>query len=290
MIFRTLIFITFFTLVVHAQSPVPKRLEVFGQKIHYVEAGTGPNVILLHGLADDWSVWEQTLPALKAKYRVWAIDQIGFGQSDKPFINYRVTVFVEFLHAFMKRAGIEKATLVGNSLGGWVAAAYTYAHPDRVEKLVLVNAAGYWPAGIPELRREELTQMVTSSPSAYRAMMQWMFYDDSLVTEAAVERYYTAQLKRNDGYTINQFIESVLRREDRLDALLPAIKTPTLVLWTRQDEATPLAIGQAFAKVLPNAQTTILERCGHLPQLECAAKLNEALLKFLASTTQTTAR
>jgi pimeloyl-ACP methyl ester carboxylesterase len=290
MIFRTLIFITFFTLVVHAQSPVPKRLEVFGQKIHYVEAGTGPNVILLHGLADDWSVWEQTLPALKTRHHVWAMDQIGFGQSDKPFINYRVTVFVEFLHAFMKRAGIEKATLVGNSLGGWVAAAYAHAHPDRVEKLVLVNAAGYWPQGVPELRREELTQMVTSSPSAYRAMMQWMFYDDSLVTEAAVEQYYTAQLKRNDGYTINQFIESVLRREDRLDALLPAIKTPTLVLWTREDEATPLAIGQAFAKVLPNAQTTILERCGHMPQLECAGKLNEALLKFLSSTTQTTSR
>ena len=107
-----------------AQSPNQKQIEVFGQKINYVETGTGSHVILLHGLADDWSVWEQTIPALKTKHHVWAIDQIGFGQSDKPFINYRVAVFVEFLDAFMKKAGIEKATLVGNSLGGWVAAAF----------------------------------------------------------------------------------------------------------------------------------------------------------------------
>ena len=278
--------------VCFAQSPAPKQIEVFGQKINYVETGAGPHVILLHGLADDWSVWEQTIPALKSKYHVWAIDQIGFGQSDKPFINYRVAVFVEFLHAFCKKAGIEKATLVGNSLGGWVAAAYAHAHPDRVEKLVLVNAAGYWPQqeGVRELRREELMQISVSSLSAYQETMKWMFYDDSLATEAVVEQAYTAQLKRNDGYTINQFIESVLRREDRLDGMLPAIKTPTLVLWTREDEATPLAIGHAFAKALPNAQATILERCGHMPQVECARKLNEALQKFLQGAAQTTTR
>lgn len=286
----TIIIALFITANLHAQTPVPKQVEIFGQKINYVEAGAGPNVILLHGLADDMTVWEQTIPALKAKYRVWAIDQIGFGQSDKPFINYRVSVFVEFLDAFLKKAGIEKATLVGNSLGGWVAAAYAHAHPDRVEKLVLVCSAGYWPTGIRELSREELMQITVSSPSAYKATMKWMFHDDSLVTDESVEQYYTAQLKRNDGYTINQFIESVLRHEDRLDGMLPAIKTPTLVLWTREDEVTPLAIGQAFAKALPNAQTTILESCGHMPQVECAGKLNDALLKFLPSATQTTAR
>lgn len=290
MILKIFIITTLFTVALNAQTPAPKQIEIYGQKINYVETGAGPNVILLHGLADDLTVWEQTIPALKSKYHVWAIDQIGFGQSDKPFINYRVSVLVEFLHAFVKKAGIEKATLVGNSLGGWVAAAYAHAHPDRVEKLVLVCAAGYWPTGIRELRREELMQISVSSPSAYRATMKWMFHDDSLVTDAAVEQYYTSQLKRNDGYTINQFIESVLRREDRLDSLLPAIKTPTLILWSREDEATPLPIANAFAKALPNAQTTIIEGCGHMPQLECAGKTNEALLKFLSGATQTTAR
>ncbi len=290
MILRILISLTLFTWAVHGQTPARQQVEIFGQKINYVEAGAGPNVIMLHGLADDWTVWEQTIPALKSKYHVWALDQIGFGQSDKPFLNYRVAVFVEFLHAFITRLGIEKATLVGNSLGGWVAAAYAHAHPDRVEKLVLVCAAGYWPTGIRELQREDLQQLSVSSLAAYRKTMTWMLHDDSLVTDEFVAQAYAAQLKRNDGYTINQFIESVLRREDRLDDKLPALKTPTLILWTREDEVTPLAIGHAFAKALPNAQTTIIERCGHMPQLECAAKTNEALLRFLSSATQTTAR
>ena len=71
-------------------TTAPKQVEIFGQKINYIEAGSGPNVILLHGLGDDLSTWEQTVPGLASKYRVWAIDQTGFGVSDKPFI---ITVF-----------------------------------------------------------------------------------------------------------------------------------------------------------------------------------------------------
>ncbi len=267
-----------------AQSPAPKQVEVFGQKINYIEAGTGPNVILLHGLGDDLNVWEQTVPALTPKYRVWALDQIGCGQSDKPLINYRVSVLVEFLHAFCKKLGIEKATLVGNSLGGWVGAAFAHAYPDRVEKLVLVGAAGYWPKhfSVQELSRQQLRTLSVSSPSAYRETMKWMLYDEAILTDAFVEEAYAAQLKRKDGFTINQFIESVLRGEDRLDGKTKQIKAPTLVVWGRQDEATPLAIGEAFAKEIPGAQKAFIDRCGHMPQWECPPAFNAALLKFLA--------
>ncbi len=261
-------------------SPAPKQVEIFGQKINYLEVGSGPNVILLHGLGDDLSVWEQTVPALASMYRVWAIDQIGFGGSDKPFINYRVSVLVEFLNAFCKKLGVEKATLVGNSLGGWVAAAFASAHPDKVEKLVLVGAAGYWPK--QELSREQLMKLSASSPAAYRETLKWMLHDETILTDDFVEQAYAAQLKRNDGYTIKEFIESVLRGEDRLDGKMNRIKAPTLVVWGREDEATPLAIGEAFAKEIPGAQMAAIERCGHMPQWECAAAFNAALLKFLA--------
>ncbi len=267
-----------------AHAPAPKQVEVFGRKINYIEAGSGPNVILLHGLGDDLSVWEQTVPALSPKYRVWALDQIGFGGSDKPFINYRVSVLVEFLYAFCRKLGIEKATLVGNSLGGWVGAAFAHAHPEKVEKLVLVGAAGYWPKhhGVQEMTREQLTKLGVSSPSAYRETMKWMLYDEAILTEAFVEAAYAAQLKRNDGYTINQLIESILRGEDRLDGKMKKIEAPTLVFWGREDEATPLAIGEAFAKEIPGAQKAIIDRCGHMPQFECPAALNAALRTFLA--------
>jgi pimeloyl-ACP methyl ester carboxylesterase len=260
--------------------PAPKQVEIFGQKINYIEAGSGPNVILLHGLGDDLNVWDQTVAALAPNYRVWALDQIGFGVSGKPFINYRVSVLVEFLHAFCKKLGVEKATLVGNSLGGWVAAAFASAYPDRVEKLVLVGAAGYWPK--QELSREQLMKLSASSPSAYKETLKWMLYDETILTDDFVEQAYAAQLKRNDGYTISEFIESILLSEDRLDGKMKRIRASTLVVWGREDEVTPLAIGEAFAMEIPGAQMSVIDRCGHMPQWECAGALNADLLKYLA--------
>src|ERR1700736_2603636 len=128
---------------VRAQAPAGKQVEVFGQNIHYVEAGAGPNVILLHGLGGDSSNWTPTISAVASKYHVWAPDQIGFGASDKPLIPYRVGTLVEFLEGFCKKAGIDKATVVGNSVGGWTAMAFTLAHPERAENLVRGAGAGY---------------------------------------------------------------------------------------------------------------------------------------------------
>jgi pimeloyl-ACP methyl ester carboxylesterase len=268
---------------IRAQAPPTRTVEIYGQKIRYVEAGAGPHVILLHGLADDYTVWEQTIPALSGKYHVWAPDQLGFGQSDKPLINYRVSVLVEFLQAFCRKLGIEKATLVGNSLGGWVGTAFALACPDKVEKLVLVGSAGYWPkaAGAQGLTREQLTRLSVSTVAAYRETLKWMLHDETMLTDSFTEAAWTSQLRRNDGYTINSFIESILRREDWLDEKIRRIKAPTLIIWGRQDEVTPLLIGEAFAREIPKAQTAFIDRCGHLPQFECPAPFNAALLRFL---------
>src|SRR5207245_2808225 len=94
---------------------------VFGQNIHYVEARQGSAVILLHGLGAVKEVWAGNLGALSAKYHVYALDQIGFGHSDKPLLDYRIATFADFLYGFMQSQHLSKATLVGNSLGGWIA-------------------------------------------------------------------------------------------------------------------------------------------------------------------------
>jgi len=126
-----------------AGSKTEKFVTVYGAKIHYVETGNGAPLILIHGLADNVEIWDSVIPPLSAKLRVIAFDQIGFGQSDKPLLNYRVSTFVDFLDGFMKELKIERASLVGNSLGGWIATAFALAHPERVDRLVLCDAAGY---------------------------------------------------------------------------------------------------------------------------------------------------
>jgi pimeloyl-ACP methyl ester carboxylesterase len=268
-----------------AQAPASKQVEVFGQKIHYLEAGSGPNVILLHGLGADANNWVMNTAALAKSFHVFVPDQIGFGESDKPPINYRVGTLVDFLDGFYKKVGITKATVVGNSLGGWTAIAFTLAHPDKVERMVLVDSAGYSfkKLGQPQPTIETMDGLNPSTVAGSKAVLALILANKSLATDQAGEQLLATHLRSRDGYTIERFIESVHRGEDVVDGKLGAIKIPTLIVWGREDALTPLAEGQLFATEIAGAELVVLDHCGHIPQFECAAPFNGTLLKFLNS-------
>ncbi|HWP43944.1 MAG TPA: alpha/beta fold hydrolase [Blastocatellia bacterium] len=259
-----------------------KYATVFGAKIHYLEAGSGPAVILLHGLGGDASNWASTTGPLSQKYRVIVPDQLGFGKSDKPLLNYRVGTLVDFLDGLYKELKIERATLVGNSLGGFVAAAFALAHPEKVDRLVLVCSAGF---SLPkETDPHILSGLNPSTRSQIKQIMSLIFYNEQLFTsDAAVDAFFARKVAAGDGYTIQRFIESLARGEDVLDGRLGAIKHPTLIIWGRQDGLIPLATGERFKKEIAGSELVIIEQCGHVPQIEKAAEFNAALMRFLAS-------
>jgi len=266
-----------------AQDAATKQVEIYGQKIYYQEAGSGPDVILLHGLGGDATNWASTVPALSAKFHVLVPDQVGFGRSDKPMIDYRVGTLVDFLNAFYKKVGITRATLVGNSLGGWVAMDFALAHPDKVNRLVLVDSAGYSQkrTGGAPLTRELLQGLNPSTIAGEKQLMSVVFYNKAFSSDQFAEQALMMHLRKNDSYTIDRFIDSILRGEDFVDGKLGAIKAPTLVVWGREDALVPLPAGKALAEDIPGAQSVILDSCGHVPQAECAGPFNAALLKFL---------
>jgi triacylglycerol lipase len=287
-------FVLTFLLVVTAlaQAPERKQVEILGQKIYYLEAGSaGPTVILLHGLGGDATNWALTIPTLAKTYRVLAPDQIGFGQSDKPLLNYRIGTYVEFLARFYQKLGITKATLVGNSLGGWISAAFTLAHPDKVEKLVLVDAAGLSPKrwNGPEMRREEMALLNPATIEDTKKLLVMILANKAMVNEQMAEQMLIQRMQKGDGNTINRLTESILLGQDWLDGKLGAIRTPTLVVWGREDLLTPLGIGKAFAADIKGAELVVFENCGHVPQMEVAPKFNEALLRFLSKAAASTA-
>jgi len=268
-----------------AQETATKQVEIYGQKIYYQEAGSGPDVILLHGLGADRSAWSFTVPALAPKYHVFAPDQVGFGQSDKPLIDYRVGTLVDFLDAFCKKVGANKPTLVGNSLGGWVAMDFALAHPDKVSRLVLVDSAGYSykrTGGTP-YTREMLQGLNPSTLAGEKQLMAVVFHNKMYSSDQFAEQAFITHLRKNDGNTIDRFIDSILRGEDVVDGRLGAIKAPTLIVWGRDDALVPLATGKALAEDIPGAESVILDSCGHAPPVECAAPFNAALLKYLGA-------
>jgi pimeloyl-ACP methyl ester carboxylesterase len=260
-----------------------KEAAVFGMRIHYVEAGSGPVVVLLHGLGGNSANWAFNITALAQKYRVIVPDQIGFGRSDKPLITYRVGTYVDFLDKFLDELKIEKASLVGNSMGGWIAALYALAHPAKVERLVLVDAAGFALPKDFDLRT--LSGLNPSTRDSMRQLAALVFYNQKLFgSDSAIDFALTQRIGAGDGYTIQSLVESIKRNEDMLDDRLAAIKQPTLIIWGRNDGLTPLPReGERFKKELPGAQLIVFDQCGHVPQVEKAAEFNAAVLKFLSA-------
>jgi len=259
--------------------PVEREIAVFGQKIHYVEAGAGPPVILLHGLGGSTQNWGLNFGPLSKGFHVIIPDQIGFGTSDKPLINYRIATYVDFLDQFCKQLKIERATLVGGSMGGWVAAAFTIAFPDRVDRLVLVDAAGYAPPANYDYRT--LYGLNPSSREGMKQLAGRVFFNKVFASDQVMEQFMTQRISAGDGYTINRIIDSMIRGEDFLDNRVQAIKQPTLIIWGREDGLIPLSDGQRFKKEIPNSTLVVIEQCGHVPNFEKAEEFNMALQRFL---------
>lgn len=264
-----------------AQNPQEKAVTVFGAKINYIEIGdpAKPKVILLHGLGGSIGNWQTNAAALAQSYHVIALDQIGFGKSDKPMLKYRVGTYVDFLDKFMSELKIEKASLVGNSMGGWVAALMAIKYPGRVEKVVLADAAGIVPANFGEA---DVYQLNNSTRDEIRANMKKIFANPMFQNnEALVDQFMTVRVMTNDGNTINSLIESIKRREDFLNDRLGEIKKPTLIIWGKQDGLLPVADANTFNKGIAGSELIIFEACGHAPQFEKSADFNKAVLAFL---------
>ncbi|HEX8246844.1 MAG TPA: alpha/beta hydrolase [Pyrinomonadaceae bacterium] len=284
---KQLLIIGIFTLLfaanayAQAAAPQEKTANVFGAKIHYTEAGDAgaPAVVLLHGLGSSSVAWQFNVGALAAKYRVIVPDQIGFGKSDKPMLKYRVGTYVDFLDKFLSEIKVEKATLVGNSLGGWVAAWTAIKYPNRVEKIVLADAAGLKPA---EVDFNLIYSLNYSTRDEVRQLVKLVFYNQAIFgSEAFIEQSMNVRVAAGDGYTINSLIESIKRNEDFLDGQLAKIKKPTLIIWGKQDGLLKLADGERFNREIAGSQLVVFDQCGHVPQVEKAAEFNAAVLKFL---------
>lgn len=265
-----------------AQAPAEKSVTIFGAKIVYTEAGdpAKPTVILLHGLGGSMANWATNIGPLSTSHHVIAIDQVGFGKSDKPMLKYRVGTYVDFLDKFMSELKIERASLVGNSMGGWVACLMAIEYPSRVERIVLADAAGLVPDKWDEA---DLYRLNNSTRAEVRQNMKRIFATPAFQTnEALVDQFLTARVSANDGGTINSIIDSIKRREDYLNGRLGEIKRPTLIIWGKQDGLLPVADAYAFNKGIAGSELLVFDGCGHVPQFERSAEFNKAVAEFLA--------
>ncbi len=262
-------------------QPPDKTIAVFGQTIHYWDVGVGPVVVLVHGLGSKKEDWLPVIGPLSQKYRLLVPDQIGFGRSDKPLLDYSVQTYVDFLNELLRELRVEKASLVGESLGGWICGLYAAeitggAHLIPVEKLVLVDAAG--------LKQERpIPDLNPSSLAGMRALMQAVFYDTSWLNEDALRKIFADKLATHDSYTVHSLVNNPALASQRMDSQLANIKVPTLVLWGKQDSLLPIAAGERYAAGIPGAKLVSFDKCGHVPSTEKTEEFLAAVNGFLGS-------
>jgi pimeloyl-ACP methyl ester carboxylesterase len=267
-----------------AGAPSQKDVTVLGFRLHYIEAGTGAPVVLLHGLGGDSSRWAPNISELAKDFHVFALDQIGFGQSDKPLANYNTAMLAEFLADFLKAVNVSKASLVGNSMGAGVAL-YTAVHrPQILDRLVLADGGGYrtpsatapTPMSADALRRRQLQNSTTREET--REYFRILFHDKSLVTDKMVDEQLAMRLR--SAFTISKMQEAGDRGSLSEDEVR-GVKTPTLIVWGRYDELVDPRGADRLENAIAGSRKVIIDNCGHMPQIEKPAEFNRFVREFL---------
>jgi len=262
-----------------------KDVSVLGFKLHYLEAGRGAPVVLLHGLGGDGSRWAPNIEPLAKDFHVFALDQIGFGESDKPLANYHTGMLAEFLVGFLKAVGVPKVSLVGNSMGAGVALYTAAVFPEAVDKIVLADGGGFRsgpaPALTPEAalqaaHRRQIQNSVTREET--REFFRILFHHKELVTDQLVDEQLPIRLR--SAFAISKMQEAG-ERGSLSEEQVRSVKAPALIVWGKYDELSSPAGADRLERTIPGARKVIVDDCGHMPQVEKADEFNRLVRDFL---------
>jgi pimeloyl-ACP methyl ester carboxylesterase len=265
-------------------------IDVAGVRLHVRDTGprSAPVLVMLHGFGSSLHTWEPWADSLQRDFRVVRFDLPGSGLSSiDPTGDYRDARSMQVLTALLDTLHIARATLVGNSMGGRIAWSYAAAHPDRVERLVLISPDGFASPGFEYGKAPEvpvtMTLMRYVLPKPLLTMsLEPAYADPKAMTDALARRYYDLML-------VPGAREAMLERMHQtvLSDPVPILRTihaPTLLLWGQQDQMIPFKNAADYVKALPNATLVPLPGLGHLPFEEAPARSIAPLRAFLDRT------
>lgn len=264
-----------------------RHVPIDGWSTRVLEIGSGEPFIFMHGTGGHLEAFTKNLRALAADHRVIAYDYPGHGWTTTADRDLEIGDYEQHLLALMDALGIDSAHLSGESLGGWVAAKFAAAHPERVRSLVLNTPGG--TMATPEVmeRIRSLSQAAADDPSPerIRARLEWLMADPASVTDELVE-------VRRGVYSRPGFADSMrhilclqdpdIRRRNLItDEELAAIVAPTLIIWTSDDPSGPAKAGLDMAERIEGARFQLIEDAGHWPQWEQQQIFDQLVAEFL---------
>jgi pimeloyl-ACP methyl ester carboxylesterase len=273
-------------------SLTPQTVQIKGHTIFYIVKGEGKPLILIHGYGAGMWVWEKQIDFLSQFYRVYALDLIGHGFSDRPKIPYTPEAYIYFLRDFMDGVGIEKAILIGNSMGGGIAWAMAALFPERVERLVLINCVP--PDVLGQVRNDSFRTLVAIKDipflpylviaSRNKRSIKWILQECvsniKLITPEILDRQYQISKIRGTTWVIYSTFKNA-KEAPKLKNYFSRIYQPTLLLWGERDLIFPLSVGEDLHRAIKGSKFQTIEKSGHIPMWETPKEVNQAMLSFL---------
>jgi pimeloyl-ACP methyl ester carboxylesterase len=267
---------------------------IHGRRANVIELGSGPPVVFIHGLSGSWQNWLEQLPVFAREHRVIAFDLPGFGSSEMPEEKISIAGYGRFVDALFTALGVDAAAVIGNSMGGFIGAELAIQFPARVERLVLISAAGLTienqiPGAILLALRTVNTQL-----AGYTG---WLASRSEALTRRPRSRDLIFKIvAQNPGKLPGPLVAEQIRGSGKpgfvpaLDALtkypirdrLGQIACPTLIVWGTNDKLVPARDADEFERLIPNSRKVVWSDTGHVAMLERPAAFNRLLAAFLA--------
>lgn len=236
----------------------------------YIEQGSGEVLLLLHGLMGALSNWEFVIEEFSKNYRV-IIPMLPI--YELPLLTIGVKTLSKFVHKFIQYKKLENVTVLGNSLGGHVGLIYALTHPEKLKAMVLAGSSGlYENAFGGSFPRRESYDFI-------REKVEYTFYSPKTATKELVDDVYESVNNRHKIIRLLAMAKSAIRHNMAKD--LHKIKMPVALIWGKNDKITPPEVAVEFSHLLPNAELTWVDECGHAPMMEQPEVFNRLLKIFL---------
>ncbi|UCE19233.1 MAG: alpha/beta hydrolase [Gemmatimonadota bacterium] len=260
--------------------------EIDSIKVAFIDKGQGEPILFIHGVGSDLSQWDLNYPDLAQKYRVLGIDLPGFGKSDKPRIDYTMNFYSAVIETLLTRQKIEKATLIGHSFGGHLAAYFSLHHKERVKNLIIVDGAGIQEF-TPEQKQFILTQydlhkLSNPNPNELRFGLQMGFVKWEDTYEKTVQERIALSKSpeyKDYAFAVNKCVMAMLDKNVKKE--LPQVKAPTLIVWGAKDALVPISVAQEAHELIAGSELTVIPECGHFPMIEKSGEFNRIIDTFL---------
>jgi pimeloyl-ACP methyl ester carboxylesterase len=276
----------------------PQAIPIDGDRVVYRSAGEGPVLLLVHGLAGSAETWKHVLPALARLFTVLAPDLLGQGESDKPRGNYSIGAHANMRRGLLDALGHERATIIGQSLGGGVAMQFAYQFPERCERLVLVNSGGLGREVTFYLRMLTVPGFESVFPlfctprlrDAGGRFAAWLTRAGVRPTPARQEvwRSYASLADANSRRAFFRSLREVVDLSGQvvsaLGRLSRAGQLPTLIVWGARDPFIPVSHAFVAHEAIPGSRLEIFGGVGHYPHCEAPERFVAVLLDFIRST------